>query len=85
MLIPISGYSTAIKSSFLNDELVAEEVGLTEIEKLRRDAEALIEAIRLDWRDLAELSLTPEQRAGVRAHIQWAQEELSGLLSELDE
>ncbi|MFC4292337.1 hypothetical protein ACFOWX_07905 [Sphingorhabdus arenilitoris] len=57
---------------------------LSEIQELRNDAEALVESIRLDWRDLAELPLTQEQRQGIRTHIQWAQEELGGLLAELD-
>lgn len=57
---------------------------MTEIEKLRRDAEGLVEAIRLDWKELAEKQLSPEQRQGIRTHIEWAQLELEGLLNELD-
>ena len=57
---------------------------LMELKKARRDADALIESLRLDWRELAEGSHTAEQAEGIKIHMKWCLEELEGLPQQLD-
>jgi hypothetical protein len=57
---------------------------VTEEEKLRRDIETLREAIRLDWADLAQLPLTPEERQGIRHNVTICVRDLADLLARLD-
>jgi len=49
---------------------------MTKREKLLRDIETLRESIRQEWADMAQLSLTAEERAGIGRHIQLCIEEL---------
>ncbi len=55
------------------------------IADLRRDVDSLLESIRRDWLELETRPLNAKERAGVRAHILWAHEELGGLIKQLDE
>lgn len=52
-------------------------------DKLLRDIETLRESMRRDWKDLATLQLSIEDRAGIKQHIAWCQNELKELLSKL--
>lgn len=56
---------------------------MTEKEKLLRDIETLRESMRRDWKDLAALHLDPEDRAGIKKHIEWCQQELAELVAKL--
>jgi hypothetical protein len=56
---------------------------LTETEKLLRDIETLRTSIRTDWADLATKSLSKEDRAGVREHLEICSAELKNLLEQL--
>jgi hypothetical protein len=49
---------------------------MTDKDKLLRDIDTLRESIRLDWVDLARLSLTQEERGGIRQHIELCFREL---------
>jgi hypothetical protein len=57
---------------------------MTKREKLIRDIETLRASIRQDWADLARLSLTAEDRAGIGRHVQLCIEELHDLIGRLD-
>lgn len=57
---------------------------MTEIDKLRRDAEGLFESIRIAWIELGTPNLAIERRKGILTHMQWAYQELGGLLAEID-
>ena len=48
-------------------------------ERLLRDIEILRLSIRQDWADMAQSSLTAEERAGIARHIQLCIEELHAL------
>jgi hypothetical protein len=45
--------------------------------------EGLLDSLRSDWTELAQAT-SKEHRLDIRAHIQWAYDELGGLLRELD-
>jgi hypothetical protein len=52
---------------------------MTKREKLLRDIDTLRESIRQEWTDMAQLSLTAEERARIGRHIQLCIEELHDL------
>lgn len=53
-------------------------------EKLLRDIETLLEAVRLDWRDIESKHLTQEEKTGIKKHIRWCLDELKILHKKLD-
>jgi flagellar hook-associated protein FlgK len=55
-----------------------------EVDKLNKDIKTLLEAIRLDWHDVANLPLSTADRAGIRAHIKHLQSQISEILDYLD-
>ncbi|MBR1121384.1 zf-HC2 domain-containing protein [Bradyrhizobium lablabi] len=55
---------------------------MTETEKLLRDIETLRTSMQLDWIDLAG-RLSPEERAGIREHLETCHADLKGLLKRL--
>jgi hypothetical protein len=57
---------------------------MTEKEKLLRDIEGLKESIRFEHMDLANLSLTPAEKAGLRRNIDFLTGQLKELLARLD-
>jgi hypothetical protein len=56
---------------------------MTPTEKLLRDIETLRASVRTDWADLGTKSLSKEERAGIRQHIEICNAELKGLLEKL--
>ncbi len=58
---------------------------MTKREKLLRDIETLRESIRQEWTDMAQLSLTAEERGRIGRHIQLCIEELHDLFRRLNE
>ncbi len=58
---------------------------MTELGKLRRDADTLIESLQRDWRDIADPATLPEARELIRIHIQWCLDELSGLWKQIEQ
>jgi len=56
---------------------------MNETEKLLRDIETLRSSLRIDWSDLTSMSLSKEERTGIREHIEIAREELNTLLERL--
>jgi hypothetical protein len=55
---------------------------MTETEMLLRDIETLRTSMRLDWHELAN-RLSPEERAGIREHLEACQADLKVLLERL--
>jgi hypothetical protein len=54
-----------------------------QIEKLNRDIETLLESIKLNSRDLASLTMSNAQAAGIRENTKLCIKELSALLNRL--
>jgi hypothetical protein len=57
---------------------------MTEQEILKRDIDGLRESINLGWREMAEKTMTREERVELRKHINWLIDELKQLLERLD-
>jgi hypothetical protein len=57
---------------------------MTKQEKLIRDINTLTESVRLDWRDLASLTLQPIERSAIRRHIDQCIMDLTELRAQLD-
>lgn len=57
---------------------------MTELEKLQRDANGLVESLRRDWLDIVDLSKPAGEREGIRVHIDWALAELRGLWERIE-
>ena len=55
---------------------------MTEAEMLLRDIETLRTSMRLDWHELAS-RLSPEEKTGIRQHLETCQAEIKVLLERL--
>jgi hypothetical protein len=58
---------------------------MPEMEKLKRDLDALNETVRLDWMALGSRRLSPEERTALRNSIRSCIAMLAELLKELDD
>jgi hypothetical protein len=58
---------------------------MSEEYQVRANLNALRESIRLDWVDIAERTMTPEERREVREHIKICVSELSSIIARLEE
>jgi hypothetical protein len=56
---------------------------VTEVEKLNRDIATFLESIRLNSRDLANLTMSASEAAGIRENTKLCINELSNLLKHL--
>ena len=54
-----------------------------DLNKVRLNAVDLTDALRGDWVRIGR-PLTPEERAGIHAHMRWCLGELTGLVRELE-
>jgi hypothetical protein len=54
-----------------------------DLNKVRLNAVDLTDALRRDWVRIGR-PLTPEERAGIHAHMRWCLGELTGLVRELE-
>ena len=54
-------------------------------ENLIRDIKTVMEAIRLDWMEIDQNFINPEQVSELKLHIQYCLEELKKLYERLDE
>jgi hypothetical protein len=55
------------------------------VEKLKKDIRTLLERIRVDWLDIAQLPLSVADRASIRTHIEHLQSELTDILARLNQ
>jgi hypothetical protein len=54
-----------------------------DLNKVRLNAVDLTDALRRDWVRIGR-PLTPEERAGIHAHMRWCLGELTGLVRDLE-
>lgn len=57
---------------------------MTSQEKLQRDIDTLRESIKLNWQDIATKQLSPNEKQGIKHHIQWCMDELKNLYEKLE-
>lgn len=57
---------------------------MDEAAKLKRDIETLRDSMRQNWLDLAQLSLTANERDSIMHHAKWCAQELNMLVLQLE-
>lgn len=57
---------------------------MTAQEKVKRDIDTMLESINCNIGDLQKPGLSSEERAGIKQHLIWCQDQLSDLIQQLE-
>ena len=75
--MPQSGYSAMRKQS--RSKAKKKKGALTSKQKGIRDVSAMLDSIRLDWKELSKKPVATRHTSGVKKLLRWCEEELKAL------